>query len=559
MLFTSVPTKTLVQTITSSSTKLIVNNITGWNGSALTSSEFGTRLFAVLRNADNTIIEILELDPSTTAAGATTGFDILKAGMKFTGDLTTEVAASKLTWVKNQTFVELGSHVPQLLNHMVQLIGDQAIAGVKTFSSLPATTAGDAIADNDLVRKAQLDLAVLGQIGTDKLVWAGTAGETIADGDLVYFDTITNNEWMKSDANTAGSVNNALLGIAQGAGTDGVAITGGILLYGVDDAQSGLTVGNIIYASDTAGDISESAGTTEVVLGISKSATTIYFNPRYAQQITEDQQDAMVGKSGTTPSGSNLFIDEDYTAEAKTASKIPVRDANGDVLVTTTPTAGDAATSKTFVEAADAAVLAVVASKEYGVNTETADTYWTYTVPGITTFATSNNTVVDFNSYSRHTSSGAAYSTMGIMGNGSVPTYTAASGKELRVKFRVKFDGDEARLAVGLVQSNSAIHAVRTSVADGIRLIADSGVFYFSSANGTTNENTDIDSGLTDTNWNTVEFIFDPTVDAEIWVNGTLEGTHSTSLPDGALMFAIGQETGSGIIQISPITFSVEN
>ena len=283
------------------------------------------------------------------------------------------------------------------------------------------------------------------------------------------------------------------------------------------------------------------------------------FMPRFDQQITEDQQDAMVGKSGTTPSGSNLFIDEDYTAEAKTASKIPVRDANGDVLVTTTPTAGDAATSKTFVEAADAAVLAVVASKEYGVNTETADTYWTYTVPGITTFATSNNTVVDANSYSRHTSSGAAYSTMGIMGNGSGTTYTAASGKKLRVKFRVKFDGDSARLAVGLVESNSTIHAVRTSVADGIRLIADSGVFYFSSANGSTNENTDIDSGLTDTNWNTVEFIFDPTVDAEIWVNGTLEGTHSTSLPAGALMFAIGQETGSGVIQISPITFSVEN
>ena len=321
MLFTSVPTKTLAQTINSSSTKLIVNNIIGWNGSALTSAEFGTRLFAVLRNSDNSIIEIFELDPSTTADGATTGFDILKAGMNFTGDISTEVAANKQTWVKNQTFVELGSHVPQLLNHMVQIIGNQTIAGVKTFASLPATTGGDAISDNDLVRKAQLDAAVLGQIGTNKVVVAGLAGETITAGQLVYFDTVTNNKWMKCDANTAASVDNVEMGIAQGAGTDGLAITGGILTKGLDSNQTGMTAGDVMYASDTAGDIASSAGTVEVTVGAAYSATDLYFNPRFNQQITENQQDALVGSSGT-PGPANTYITEEDTSDAAASGKI---------------------------------------------------------------------------------------------------------------------------------------------------------------------------------------------------------------------------------------------
>lgn len=48
---------------------------------------------------------------------------------------------------------------------------------------------------------------------------------------------------------------------------------------------------------------------------------------------------------GTT----NKIVDQAMVTEAKTASKIPIRDANSDILVATTPTAGDAATSKTYV------------------------------------------------------------------------------------------------------------------------------------------------------------------------------------------------------------------
>ena len=545
----------LKATISSTATSITLTFLQKMGGaSSLSMTDYGDLGIATIDPTSASKAENISFTGITANANGTYTLTGVTRGLKGVDDYAT--GGNQVAHSGGATLVFSNSAV--FYDQFGNIYNAQTWALKQSFTVVPESAA-DATGGNDLVRYSQLQSALLGTLLSAPLVMPGNGGEDLVVDQLVFLNR-ADSEWYKADADTAAEVENVMLGITRGAGTDGAAIASGITILGKHTfSTAALTANNIYYASNTAGGVSTTPGTNEVTLGIAISTTVMNFMPRFDQQITEDQQDAMVGKSGTTPSGSNLFIDEDYTAEAKTASKIPVRDANGDVLVTTTPTAGDAATSKTFVEAADAAVLAVVASKEYGVNTETADTYWTYTVPGITTFDTSNNTVVDANSYSRHTSSGAAYSTMGIMGNGSGPTYTAASGKELRVKFRVKFDGDEARLAVGLVQSNSAIHAVRTSVADGIRLIADSGVFYFSSANGTTNENTDIDSGLTDTNWNTVEFIFDPTVDAEIWVNGTLEGTHSTSLPDGALMFAIGQETGSGIIHISPITFSVEN
>jgi hypothetical protein len=64
---------------------------------------------------------------------------------------------------------------------------------------------------------------------------------------------------------------------------------------------------------------------------------------------SQDENDALVGTSGT-PSTSNKFVTNDDTASAKTANKIARRDSNGDVLVSTTPTSGDAAASKTYVE-----------------------------------------------------------------------------------------------------------------------------------------------------------------------------------------------------------------
>lgn len=300
---TSVPSKRLSASISGSASSFQLNNILGWNGAALTSSDFGSKAYGVFRNDANTLMELFEFDPSTIASGSIT---ILLRGLKFTGDLTTEVSANKLTWVRNETIVELGSDVPQLLKHFVDDLSAQTIAGVKTFSSLPVTTAGNPVGNNDLARKLYVDTVVAGIATTINVLVPGTAGETVAAGQLVYFDD-TDNEWKLCDADTATTVENTMLGIAQGAGVNGGAISGGVLVRGLDANQSGLTAGAIYYASNTAGGLSASAGTKEVTIGFAYSTTQIYFNPRFDQQLTEDQQDALAGNNGT-PSGTNKYM-----------------------------------------------------------------------------------------------------------------------------------------------------------------------------------------------------------------------------------------------------------
>lgn len=179
------------------------------------------------------------------------------------------------------------------------------------FSVVPTVTA-DPVSAGDLTRKSYVDSLVLGSLTSIDVIVPGKAGETVAAGDLLYFDQ-ADDEWKKTDADTAASVNDVLLGIAQGSGTNGNAITGGVLLQGVDTHQSGFTEGDTLYASNTAGDISSTPGTTVVAVGIAKSTTEIYFAPRFNIQLTKNEKDAMAGGSTFgTPSSSNKFTTEDF-------------------------------------------------------------------------------------------------------------------------------------------------------------------------------------------------------------------------------------------------------
>lgn len=158
----------------------------------------------------------------------------------------------------------------------------------------------------DLATKAYVDATATGTTNVNRIIVSGNAGETVSAGQLLYLD-VADGEWKKCDADTAATVDNINLGIAQGAGTDGNSITGGVLTYGIDTNQTGLTANNVYYASNTAGGISNTPGTTEVTIGYSVSTTSIFFDPRYNQQITENEQDALVGTSGT-PSSTNKYV-----------------------------------------------------------------------------------------------------------------------------------------------------------------------------------------------------------------------------------------------------------
>lgn len=300
--FTSIPPKTLQQSILSTDSSFKLSNILGWDSVALTSADFGTRAFGAFLSADRSTLELFEWDPSTIAS---TSITILYRGLKFDGTQTTEIPANKRDWSSGSTSVMIGSDIPQLLSLLVDVLSDQTIGGVKIFSSIPQTTGGNATTDNQLVRYAQALALLTGGATVSKIVGEGTAGETIASGQLVYLKA-SDGRWWLADADTAATVENINLGIAQGAGTAGNAITNGVLTYGLDATQTGLTANSIYYASNTAGGISLSAGTTEVTVGYSLSTTTIFFNPRFNQQITEDQQDALAGSG--TPSAGNKFM-----------------------------------------------------------------------------------------------------------------------------------------------------------------------------------------------------------------------------------------------------------
>ena len=180
---TTVPSKRLATSITGASLTLQLNNILGWDGINLTSADFNGRLFAVLRNDANTLMEIIELDPTTIASASIT---ILKRGLKFTGDMTTEVTANKLTWIKNETIVDIGSNPPQLYQQFVYSLNPTADA-----SFIPTTdqhlTTKDYVDDrNGYWTGAVADFASL-PIGSIE----GEARVTLDDGKIYVWDVAT--------------------------------------------------------------------------------------------------------------------------------------------------------------------------------------------------------------------------------------------------------------------------------------------------------------------------------------------------------------------------------
>ena len=130
--FTSIPTKILAESITASATSFKLNNIEGWDGNNLTSADFGSIGYGVFRNATNTQLEIFEWDTSTIAS---TSITINKRGLKFDGNVTTQVTANKLDWTKGDTYVDLGTDTPQMLQYIQNYVDAAIVAG-----GVPATT-----------------------------------------------------------------------------------------------------------------------------------------------------------------------------------------------------------------------------------------------------------------------------------------------------------------------------------------------------------------------------------------------------------------------------------
>jgi hypothetical protein len=172
-------------------------------------------------------------------------------------------------------------------------------------------------ASTDLATKKYVDDTTNGgAVSIDRVVVAGVAGESVAAGNLLYFDD-TDNEWKKTDADTTTTIYNVKIGTAQGAGSDGGSISGGVLVEGLDPQNTGLTAGVKYYASNTAGAISSSAGTNSKVIGWSDNSGTLILDPNVEYIPTDGEKAAMAGNSGTL-SSSNRYVTEDYIGSGVT-------------------------------------------------------------------------------------------------------------------------------------------------------------------------------------------------------------------------------------------------
>lgn len=296
----TVPVKTLSASIISTSGSFTLNNITGWDGNDLVAANFGTQAFGAFLSADRTTMELFSFDPSTIA---NTSITFISRGLDF-GGLQTNIPANNLDWTANETYVLLGTDTPQFLLNLASKTNDNEFTGVNTFDITPSAGT-DPVNPNDLARLSYIQSLILGTLTTIDLIVPGTAGVTIAQGQSIYLDTGTDT-WKLTDGTNAATVNNVLLGIAQGAGTTGNPISNGVLLQGVDTHQTGQTGGLTYYASNTPGAISTTPGTNKVALGIAETATKLYFSPRFNQQLTQNQIDALAGDLGS-PSSTNKF------------------------------------------------------------------------------------------------------------------------------------------------------------------------------------------------------------------------------------------------------------
>lgn len=185
--------------------------------------------------------------------------------------------------------------------------GDESLPNLLTYTSTSTPTQA-----TDLVHKQYvLDVVNGGAVTFDQTVIEATAGATVASGNLVYMDE-ADGEWKLVDTDVSGSVTDVSMGIAQGAGTDGNGISGGVLIQGIDKTTT-YTAGQLYYATSTPGTLDTSAGSPQVLVGVGDAEGNLIFIHRNGRtSVSTDELAALAGTSGT-PSASNKFVTDDDT------------------------------------------------------------------------------------------------------------------------------------------------------------------------------------------------------------------------------------------------------
>lgn len=156
--FVTAPSKRLKKALSSSSDRIVLNNIRNWENESgeaidLIPDNFGETHYIVLRDKNNTRLEIIEIDPSTIADSEIT---IRRRGLKFDG-IVAEDATLKQSWEVSGTIVELGTHTPQALESLLRLTKQNDFTIIPRTFEIDGTTPATATEDAQVINKKQLD------------------------------------------------------------------------------------------------------------------------------------------------------------------------------------------------------------------------------------------------------------------------------------------------------------------------------------------------------------------------------------------------------------------
>lgn len=192
--------------------------------------------------------------------------------------ITPYTASSSMAFAHAGGSTVIFSDPPQLFNEAAFKDNDETITGNWLI--------GTPLSSDSIANKAYVDALVSGTttLTNDRLVVAGTGGETLATSTLVYFNPSTQ-RWNGVSSASSTTFVDRFIGLTQGAGTNGTAITNGILLKGRHTLTSGLTPGSLYYAATATGTISATTSTQPVAVAV--SATDLYFDPVVIDVVRE--------------------------------------------------------------------------------------------------------------------------------------------------------------------------------------------------------------------------------------------------------------------------------
>lgn len=635
--------------ISATVTSIVLKSLKQIDGSDVTMSDLGTIYYATLE-PNTSREENISFTGITQNADGTATLTGVTRGLKFVTPYDQDTALRQAH--SGGSLIVFGDTV-QLFNKYVGKDNDETITQTHTFTNpnFPRINddTTDPTADEQFATKGYVDRTSGGAaVSKNREVIAGNAGATVSGGNLIYLD-IADSEWKLVDATDTSTLYGVKLGIAQGAGTDGNPISGGILTSGLDENQSGLTANNKAYATDTPGAIGTSAGTNEKVVGYVTDTTDVIFDANTDDLPTASEKDALVSTSGN-PNSTNKYVSENDTSNGSTitASTIAFVDSNPDTITdsgngflaagfragqtivvsgsasndgsytltgvaagTLTLASGDSLTT----EGAGASVTIVTENKDKvvrangsdkideiflqmtdadattltdmsnadalhthslgqqfltGVGTSATKTYFNFDVPFLISdnvpsgdFWTTTNLTITEQNFSQFfyfvPTASAACSLISVNAglNGDDHIFIQDFGgrwqdtKDVICEFALKFDSTGTNeMGFGLMATVAPTGDFNDSTVDAACFTVDtSGNLYAHTANaGVGSTETQI-TGITLTTLNTYRIEWGPTNNAKFYVNGTLEATVTTTLPDGTggIRFGFGSSGNTDV------------